>query len=379
MLVGMVAGEASGDFLGAQLIQALRRRRPALQFAGIGGPKMQAAGLDSWYSMERLAVRGYVEVLRAYPGLLRLRSALRRRLLSVRPAVFIGVDAPDFNLTLEAGLKRQGVRTIHYVSPSIWAWRGGRIRRVAGAVDQLLALFPFEEPLYRRAGIPCTYVGHPLADAIPPDVATEWMRDQLKLPLGQRIYALLPGSRQSELRFMADTFIRTAQLVAAQVSDVHFLVPLASRETRNQFEDALYRAGATDLPATILFGHAREAMACADAVLVASGTASLEAALIGKPMVITYRMSPATWRLMSRMQYQPWVGLPNIIAQDFLVPELIQAEATPENLAQALINVSQDPAVLERLPQHFARMHALLRRDASERAAEAVLPWLAGR
>ena len=163
------------------------------------------------------------------------------------------------------------------------------------------------------------------------------------------------------------------------MSDVHFLVPLASRETRNQFEDALYRAGATDLPATILFGHAREAMACADAVLVASGTASLEAALIGKPMVITYRMSPATWRLMRRMQYQPWVGLPNIIAQDFLVPELIQAEATPENMAQALINVSQDPAVLERLPQHFARMHALLRRDASERAAEAVLPWLAGR
>lgn len=376
MLVGMVAGEASGDFLGAQLIEALRERRADLEFAGIGGPRMQSAGLDSWYPMERLAVRGYVEVLRAYPGLLRMRQRLKHRLLSARPALFIGVDAPDFNLTLEAGLKRHGIPTVHYVSPSVWAWRGGRLRTIAASVNHMLALFPFEEPLYRKAGIPCTYVGHPLADAIPPDVATDWMREQLKVPPAERIYALLPGSRQTELRYLADTFVKTAQLVAAQIPGAHFLVPLASRETRVLFEEALYRAKATELPATLLFGHAREAMACADAVLVASGTATLEAALIGKPMVIAYRMSPTTHMIMSRMHYQPWIGLPNIIAGEFLVPEFIQDEASPENLAQALINVSQDPVVLERLPRQFARMHALLRRDASRRAAEAVLPLL---
>jgi lipid-A-disaccharide synthase len=376
MLVGMVAGEASGDFLGAQLIEALRERRADLEFVGIGGPRMEGAGLDSWYPMECLAVRGYVEVLRAYPGLLRMRHRLKRRLLAVGPALFIGVDAPDFNLALEAGLKRHGIPTVHYASPSVWAWRGGRLRSIAAAVDHMLALFPFEEALYRKAGISCTYVGHPLADAIPPDIATGWMREQLKVPPADRIYALLPGSRQSELRYMADIFVGTAQLIAAQVPGVHFLVPLASRETRALFEEALYRAEAMQLPMTLLFGHAREAMACADAVLVASGTATLEAALIGKPMVITYRMSPTSHRLMSRMHYQPWVGLPNIIAGEFLVPELIQDEAIPENLAQALINVSQDPVVLERLPREFAKMHALLRRDASRRAAEAVLPWL---
>jgi lipid-A-disaccharide synthase len=376
MLVGMVAGETSGDFLGAQLIDALRERRPDLRFAGIGGPRMQSAGLESWYPMERLAVRGYVEVLRAYAGLVRMRSALRRRLLEAKPAVFIGVDAPDFNLSLETALKKQGVRTVHYVSPSVWAWRGSRLRRIHAAADHILALFPFEEPLYRDAGVPCTYVGHPLADEIPADVATEWMREHMKVPLRRRVYALLPGSRQTELRYLADTFVQTARLVNEQVRDAHFLVPLASRETRALFEEAIYRADAGELPITLLFGHAREAIACADAVLVASGTASLETALIGKPMVITYRMSPTTWRLMSRMRYQPWVGLPNIIAGEFLVPELLQDEATPENLAQALINVSHDPVVLARLPQRFAQMHALLRRDASARAAEAVLPYL---
>lgn len=378
MLVGMVAGETSGDFLGAQLIESLRERRPELRFAGIGGPRMQSAGLDSWYPIERLAVRGYVEVLRAYAGLVKLRRVLARRLAAAQPAIFIGVDAPDFNLTLEAGLKRRGIRTVHYVSPSIWAWRGARMRRIQAAADHVLALFPFEEPLYRSAGIPCTYVGHPLADEIPADVATEWMREQLKIPLARRIYALLPGSRQTELHYMADTFVQTARLVLEQVRDAHFLVPLASRETRSLFEQALYRAGATELPLTLLFGHAREAIACSNAVLVASGTASLETALIGKPMVVTYRMSPTTWRLMSRMRYQPWVGLPNIIAGEFLVPELLQDEASPENLAQALVNVSQDPAVLARLPRQFAKMHALLRRDASARAAEAVLACLEG-
>jgi lipid-A-disaccharide synthase len=372
----MVAGESSGDFLGAQLIQALREHRPELRFVGIGGPKMQAAGLESWFPIERLAVRGYVEVLRSYPGLIAMRRRLKKRLLAARPSIFIGVDAPDFNLSLEAALKRRGVITIHYVSPSVWAWRGGRIRRISRSVDRLLALFPFEEPLYNDAGVRATYVGHPLADAISPDNATAWGREQLKIPAKRLVFALLPGSRQTELRYLADTYVSVARIVAEQFPEARFLVPLISRETRMLFESALYRANAESLPLTILFGHAREAIAAADAVLVASGTATLEAALYGKPMVVTYRMSPLTWKLMSRMRYQPWVALPNILAGEFLVPELLQEQATPENLARALVSVSQDPAVRDRLPLRFEKLHALLRHDASRLAAQAVLRWL---
>jgi lipid-A-disaccharide synthase len=378
-LIGMVAGESSGDFLGAQLIAALRERRGDLCFAGIGGPKMQAAGLDSWFPMERLAVRGYVEVLRHYPGLVAMRRSLRRRLVARQPAAFIGIDAPDFNLGLEASLKRRGIRTVHYVSPSVWAWRGSRVRRIARAADHLLALFPFEPQIYRRSGVAVTYVGHPLADEIAAGDFTRVAREQLKIPAARRVFALLPGSRQGELRYMGATFIKAAKIVASRMPQAQFLVPLASRQTRMQFETALYEAGGEDLPLTILFGHAAEAIAASDAVLVASGTATLETALHGKPMVIAYRMSPLTWKLMSRMRYQPWVGLPNIIAGEFLVPELLQDEATPENLAQALINVSQDPAVRERLPRRFEEMHALLKCDASRRAAEAVLQCIDGR
>ena len=379
-LIAMVAGEASGDFLGAQLIQAIQRRIPGrYRFAGIGGPKMQAAGFDSWYPMERLAVRGYVEVLRHYPGLVSMRSRLRERLLEERPAVFVGIDAPDFNLSLEARLKRKGVRTIHYVSPSVWAWRGGRIRRIARSADHLLALFPFEEPLYRKAGVPVTYVGHPLADEIPTGDFTAMAREQLRIRPGKRVFALLPGSRQSEVHYLGEVFARAARLVHQRLPESVFLVPLTSRQTRAQFEEALYRAQAEDLPVTILFGHAAEAIAASDAVLVASGTATLETALLGKPMVIAYRMSPTTWRFMKRLRYQPWVGLPNIIAGEFLVPELLQEEASPENLSQALINVCLDPAVRERLPRRFQEMHRLLSRGASTRAGDAVLQCLAGR
>jgi len=375
-LIGMVAGESSGDFLGAQLVAALRERRPDLRFAGIGGPKMQAAGFDSWYPMERLAVRGYVEVLRHYPGLLAMRRNLRRRLVKERPAVFIGIDAPDFNLDLEAALKRRRIPTVHYVSPSVWAWRGGRIKRIARCANQLLALFPFEPALYRDTGVGVTYVGHPLADEIPPGDITRAVREQLRIPAGRRVFALLPGSRQSELKYMARTFIQVAKIMLQWLPSALFLVPLASRETRIQFQIALWEEQAEELPITILFGHAAEAIAASDAVLVASGTATLETALLGKPMVIAYRMSRWSWRLMSRMRYQPWVGLPNIIAGEFLVPELLQDEATPENLAQALMNVCHDPAMHERLPRRFARMHELLRQDASRRAADAVLACL---
>ncbi len=375
-LIGMVAGEASGDFLGAGLITALRRRRADLRFAGIGGPRMQAAGLDSWEPMERLAVRGYFEVLRHFPGLLALRARLRRRMIAERPALFIGVDAPDFNLSLEGALKRSGIRTVHYVSPSVWAWRAKRIQRIARVADHLLALFPFEPALYQRSGVGVTYVGHPLADEIPLGDYTRAVREQLKVPAGRKVFALLPGSRMSEIHYLARAFIRAARLIAERLPSVQFLVPLASRETRVAFEKVLYEEQAETLAVTILFGHASDAVAASDAVLVASGTATLEAALLRKPMVIAYRISPWTWKMMERMRYQPWVGLPNIIAGEFIVPELLQDSATPENLAQALINVSQDPVVRERLPARLREMHDLLKRDASRTAAEAVLGLL---
>ncbi len=376
IVVGMVAGEASGDFLGAHLIAALRKRVSNLHFVGIGGPKMQAQGFDSWFLMEKLAVRGYVEVLRHFPEIFAIRRKLKARLLAARPRLFIGIDAPDFNLALERRLKRAGIPAVHYVSPSLWAWRGGRMRSIAASVSKMLVLFPFEEPLYRAAGVPVAYVGHPLADAAPEEDGSQAAREQLRLPAARKVITLLPGSRQSEVRYMASTFVRTAKLIAARQPGVHFLVPLASRETRAIFEEAMRAAGAGDLPLTVLFGHARDAIAACDVALVASGTATLEAALARKPMVITYKMAGPTYRIMTGMGHLPWIGLPNIIAGEFLVPEILQGDATPENLAQATLNSLNDPVVGRRLPGRLEQIRRLLRRDTAARATEAVLPWL---
>jgi lipid-A-disaccharide synthase len=376
IVVGMVAGEASGDFLGAHLIGALKKRVPNLHCVGIGGPKMQAQGFDSWFRMEKLAVRGYVEVLRHFPEIFAIRRKLGRRLAAARPRLFIGIDAPDFNLALERRLKAAGIPAVHYVSPSLWAWRGGRMRSIAASVSKMLVLFPFEEPLYRAAGVPVAYVGHPLADAAPEEDGSQAAREQLRLPAARKVITLLPGSRQSEVRYMAPTFVHAAKLIAARQPGVHFLVPLASRETRAIFEEAMHAADAGALPLTILFGHARDAIAACDVALVASGTATLEAALARKPMVITYKMAGLTHRIMSRMGHLPWIGLPNIIAGEFLVPEILQREATPENLAQATLNSLHDPAVSRRLPQRLEQIRLLLRRDTAACATEAVLPWL---
>jgi len=376
LTIGIVAGEASGDLLGAHLIEALRAHLPDASFVGIGGPKMQAQGLTSLFPMERLAVRGYAEVLRHYAGLVWMRHKLKLALLKVNPQLFIGVDAPDFNLGLEAGLKRAGVRVVHYVSPSIWAWRGGRIGAIARSVDHMLTLFPFESEIYRKAGIAATYVGHPLADLIPQQDQTAATRERLKIEPERKVFALLPGSRQSELRYMADTFIATAKLLAQKVERPLFLVPLVSRETREIFEAAIYRGGAGELSLAILFGHARDALAAADVALVASGTATLEATLLKKPMVITYKMAGASWLLMRRMGYQPYVGLPNILAGEFVVPELLQHDASAENLAQALFNALNDSVVRARLPQRFAAIHRELKCNTAEQAARAVLPLL---
>jgi lipid-A-disaccharide synthase len=374
MRIALVAGEASGDLLAAHLIEALKRRLPGADFCGIGGPKMQRAGFDAWWPAETLAVRGYAEVLRHYRRITGVRRDLLKRLLREKPDVFIGVDAPDFNLWLERKLKRAGIPTIHYVSPSVWAWRGGRVKRIATSVDRLLAMFPFEPPLYEKTGLAVDYVGHPLADVLPVEVNRRQARDRLDLPSGAGpIFALLPGSRQSELHYMAATFIRTVGLLRERFPTALFLVPLVSRETRNQFETELWNLEAQEWPIKLLFGHAQDALAACDAALVASGTATLEAALLKAPMVITYRMSPWSWRLMKRMRYQPWVGLPNILAGRFAVPEFLQDDATPENLAQALGNLVVDAEVKKRLENLFTDIHVQLRQDTAEKAASAVL------
>jgi lipid-A-disaccharide synthase len=379
LLIAVVAGEASGDLLGAHLIKALKDHLPDAKFIGIGGPKMEAEGFQSRFPMEKLAVRGYIEVLRHYFEITGIRRKLARQLLDEKPDLFIGIDAPDFNLSLERRLKRAGIRTAHYVSPSIWAWRGSRIKHIAKAVSHMLVLFPFEADLYRNAGVSVTYVGHPLADIIPEHDQTDEMRALLKVPAGSKIVTLMPGSRQSELAYLGHLFAQTAKEVAKTVPNVHFLVPLLSRETRAQFDQALYDAGATEIPITVLFGHGRDALAASDVALIASGTATLEAALLRKPMVIAYRMNGLTWKLMSKLRYQPWVGLPNILSGEFVVPELLQDEATPHNLSQALANLLRDPVVMARLPDKLAHLHHSLRMNTAQRAAEAIRQLLGAR
>ncbi|MCF8173800.1 MAG: lipid-A-disaccharide synthase [Burkholderiaceae bacterium] len=372
----MVAGEASSDQLAAHLVTALKKHLPNATFYGIGGPKMQRQGFESLWPAEMLAVRGYAEVLRHYRAITRMRRQLLSRLLEDRPDVFIGVDGSDFNLWLEKRLKRQGIPTIHFVSPSIWAWRKNRMNKIVQSVSHILALYPFEPELYRDTTVKCSYVGHPLADVIPLEIDQRAVREQLGLAQDRPVIALLPGSRQSELEFMAETFIGAAKLLLLRYPRALFLVPLVSRETRNQFETALWKQKADEMPFTLMFGHAAEAVAASDVVLVASGTATLETALVGRPMVIAYKMSPWSWRLMRGMRYLPWVGLPNILAGRYVVPEFLQDEATPENLAQALGNLLVDRPARAAISRVFGSIHRLLRQDTAQKAADAVLPYL---
>jgi lipid-A-disaccharide synthase len=374
----MVAGEASGDQLGAHLIGALKARRPELSFSGIGGPKMIAEGFESHVPMEKLSVRGYAEVLRHYREIMGIRRRLGDRLLGERPAVFIGVDSSDFNLDLERRLKEAGIPAIHYVSPSIWAWRGWRIRRIARSVTHLLALFPFEPALYEKAGVPVTYVGHPLADVIPMAYDKAKARAELRLPSTSRVIALLPGSRRSELHYMADLFVQTARRLLQDLPQAHFVCPTASRTTREMFEAALRRHDAMGIPHTLLFGHSHEALAAAEIALVASGTATLETALLKTPMVITYRQSPVTWALMKRMLYLPFIGMPNILAGEPLVPEFVQEKAIPGRLAEALLALLHDRAAQRRQVEKFREIHAVLRQGTAQKAADAILGILDG-
>ncbi len=375
--IAVVAGEASGDLLASHLIGALKKHLPDAVFYGIGGPKMQAQGFDAWWPMDKLSVMGYWDALKHYREIAGIRRQLKKRLLELRPDVFIGVDAPDFNLGLEADLKAAGVRTIHYVSPSIWAWRGGRIKKIARAVNRVLALFPMEPPLYEKERIPVTYVGHPLADIIPLETSKLAVREKLSLPRDYPVFGMLPGSRRGELEMMADTFVQTARIIRERfLPQAIFVVPLATRETRLQFEAAIYRQQAGDVPFRLLFGHAQDALGAADVSLVASGTATLEAALIKRPMVITYKIAKFSYWLMKRMAYLPYVGLPNVLAGRFVVPEIIQDEATPENLAEALVKLYGDKENAKAVEEAFTDIHLQLRQNTADKAAQAVIECL---
>jgi len=374
--IAMVAGEPSGDLLASHLITALKARLPDAIFFGIGGPRMESQGFEAWWPMEKLSVMGYVDALKNYREISGIRRQLKKRLLDIKPDIFIGVDAPDFNLGLETSLKSAGVKTIHYVSPSIWAWRGGRIKKIARAVNRVLALFPMEPPLYEKEHIPVTYVGHPLADIIPLQTSKQAVREKLALPRDYPIFGMLPGSRQGELAMMADTFVQTAKLISERLPNAIFVVPLATRETRLQFEAAIYHQQAGDVPFRLLFGHAQDALGAADVSLVASGTATLEAALIKRPMVITYKIAKLSYWIMKRMAYQPYVGLPNVLAGRYVVPEILQDEATPENLAEALIKLYDDKENAAAVEEAFTDIHLQLRQNTAEKAANAVIECL---
>ncbi len=387
--IAIVAGEASGDLLGCHLMRALKAQRNDLTFIGIAGPKMIGEGAKSLLPIEKLSVRGYVEVIKHLYGLLKLRRSLLKQLLAEKPDIFIGVDAPDFNFWLERKLKKRGIPTIHYVSPSIWAWRGGRMGKIKRAVSHVLALFPFEPALYEAAGVPVTYVGHPLADEIPLRPNKTEARDILKIEKHKLVIAMLPGSRQSEVKQHADFLVKAAQIISKNNADAQFLVPLITRETRQLFETALYnnishnQANLNNddgpderLDLNILFGHAHDAMEAADMVIVASGTATLEAALLKRPMVITYRMPTLSWWILKRMNYLPYVGLPNILAGKFLVPELLQDKATPQNLADTVTRLLDDAEYLKEIKQEFTDIHQTLKQNSAKKAASVVLSYL---
>ncbi len=375
--IAMVAGEASGDLLGGHLIAALKTRLPDAHFYGIGGPRMVAQGFDVWWPAETLAVNGITDALKRAPQLFGIRNELARRLLVQPPDLFIGIDAPDFNLGLEKKLKARGVVTVHYVSPTIWAWRPGRARVIRRAAAHVLALFPFEPEVLRKEGIPATYVGHPLADTLPLEPDRDAARAALGIPGDAPVIALLPGSREGELRLLAECFVETARLVRQRLPQALFLVPLATDATRSLFLAAQERLAAADLPLRVLSGQSIEAMTAADIVLVASGTATLEAALLKRPMVVAYRLTPFSWRLARLLVRLRRVALPNILAEHMRmpapVPELLQEEATPERLAAALLGLLDDENARNEQCALFGRLHRELRQNAAERAADAVI------
>ncbi|MDH4051345.1 MAG: lipid-A-disaccharide synthase [Rubrivivax sp.] len=370
MRLSMVAGEASGDLLAGLLLSGLRSRWPALQAGGIGGPNMAALGFQSWWPSDKLAVRGYVEVLRHYREIAAIRRALAARLIAEPPRAFIGVDAPDFNLGLEAQLKAARIPAIHFVCPSVWAWRAGRLKTLARSVDHVLCLFPFEPALLSANGVPATYVGHPLADTIPLDPPGAAARQALGLSAGDPVLAILPGSRRSEIQYIAPVFLQAAARLHRARPALRFLLPVAPG--LRPLLEPLAARHAPDVPLQWLDGRSHDALAACDLTLIASGTATLEAALFKRPMVIGYRMHPLSWQLMKRMALQPWVGLPNILCRDFVVPERIQERCEPATLAHDVLAALDDAAGAERLRRRFMDLHHELRRDTAHAATDAI-------
>jgi len=375
--LGLVAGEASGDLLGGLLLQGLRARWPGLQAAGIGGPKLVAQGLDAWWPHERLSVFGYVDALKRLPELLRIRRQLGDRLLAERPAAFIGIDAPDFNFGLETRLRAGGLKTIHFVCPSIWAWRGERVHKLAAAADHVLCLFPFEPALLQRHGVAATFVGHPLADAIPLVPPRAAARAALGLAEGDTVVALLPGSRRSEILHIAPRLAAAAVLMQRQRPGLRFVLPVAPG-LQPLVAPIVARHGA-GAAIRMLDGQSHAALAACDLTLVASGTAALEAALFKRPMVITYHLAWLNWQRMRRQAYQPWFGLPNILCGDFVVPELIQDAATPAALAREGLAWLDDEPRCAATTRRFTDLHHSLRQNTALKATDAIADVIAAR
>lgn len=379
MRVGIVAGEASGDYLGATLIRAIRQRWPAARFEGILGPKMLQEGGTSFFPMEKLAVRGYTEVLRHLPELLSIRRQLKKTWIQNPPDLFIGVDAPDFNLGLEASLKARGIPTLHCVCPTVWAWRKNRFPAIRRAAHHVLTVFPFEPPLLHQEGIAASFMGHPLAMDLPNPPQRQAMRERLKLSQSGPVVALLPGSRVSELRLHAALFVDTAIRFHQAFPQVQFLVPLISRDTYDIFMKALWlKTEHAPLPITVMHGHAAEALTASDLALVASGTATLEAALAGCPMVVTYRLSRLTAFWVRLKQHLPFVSLPNILLKQWVVPELLQEEARPSTLARALSSLYLNQEARRDLEGVFSRLHEELSADTSSVIVAAISKVLGG-
>jgi lipid-A-disaccharide synthase len=377
--VAMVAGETSGDLLAGLLLDGLRQRWPDLQSFGIGGSQMVHKGFKAWWPSDKLAVRGYVEVLRHYREIVGIRDQLKTRLLANPPDIFIGVDAPDFNLELEAALKAKGVKTVHFVSPQVWAWRADRVEKIRRSVDHVLCVFPFEVALLAQHGIAATYVGHPLANVIPMQPDRAAARASLGLKDADTVVAILPGSRKSEIQYLAGRFFQAAALINRPRAAIKFIVP-AIPALKLEIERIAKQAGVENLQ--ILNGQSHTALAACDVTLIASGTATLEAALFKRPMVIAYNMNWLSWRIMQRKKLQPWVGLPNILCEDFVVPELLQDAATPQALADAVLQwvdtKAREPAKIVALEQRFTRLHAELQRDTSTLATDAIEKILNG-
>ena len=374
MKIALVAGEASGDQLGAGLIAELRARFPDAEFAGIGGPAMRAAGLDAWHDSQELAVMGLAEVLAHLPRLLRLRWRLRRRVLAWKPDVFIGIDAPDFNLGVEKWLKHRGIRTVHYVSPSVWAWRESRAAKLGESADRVLCLFPMEPPIYAKHAVDARFVGHPLADAIPLEPDRRAARNALELPEHGPVLALLPGSRLGEIAKMLPVFLGAADLIAQRIPSLSILLPAANAQCDAAIREQLQLQPKLAARVHVLDGDAQRAMIASDVVLLASGTAALEAMLCKRPMVVGHRISPTTYRIVTRLGLlkSRFVSLPNVLADAPLIPELLQQDCTPEKLAAACLRWFGQPDMVDALLPRFVDIHTQLRCDASARAADAV-------